>query len=467
MKAPHPGGYLASMLIQHSPSDGVPAPKRRIRRLIAELRILRAAMDELSAFVYAKDLAGKYTFANRAMHKLYQKPLTEILGHDDTDFWDPPRSQALWKNDRSVIEGGRRLEAEEQLAQPGRDPRTYFSVKAPVRDARGHITGIAGISTDITHFKQMESELRHKNALLESVLENVDACIYTKDRARCYTYANAKMAAVAGRTPTELIGHADEELVSAEVAANWRVLDDRVFATGETQSGEQIVCMPGGEVRHFWVVQIPQRDANGDVVALLGIATDFTEFYQLKEKLARQANTDELTGVRNRRSLLQSARREFSRAVRYGHPLAVLMVDIDYFKPINDRYGHDVGDHVLKALAKALSAELRDSDVLGRLGGEEFGVVLPNTTGAGAAIVAERLRTRVDALCLTGDWGDSIEPKISIGVACIHGAERIEVVLKRADQALYAAKAAGRNRVFSADDLPDADDSCGTVVATS
>lgn len=466
MKAPRSGGYLAPMLTQHSPSDGVPAQKRRVRRLIAELRILRAAMDELSAYVYAKDLAGKYTFANRAMHKLYQKPLAEILGHDDTAFWDASRSQAIWQNDRSVLEGGKRLEAEEQLALPGRDPRTYFSVKAPVRDARGQITGIAGISTDITHFKQMEAELRHKNALLESVLENVDACIYTKDRARRYTYANAKMAAVAGRAPAELIGRTDEEVVAAEVADNWRVLDDRVFATGETQSGEEIVCLPSGEVRHFWVVQIPQRDASGDVVALLGIATDFTEFYQLKEKLARQANTDELTGVRNRRSLLQSARREFSRALRYGHPLAVLMVDIDYFKRINDRYGHDVGDHVLKALAKALSAELRDSDVLGRLGGEEFGVVLPNTTGAGAAIVAERLRARVDALRLTGDWGDPIEPKISVGVACIHGADRIEVVLKRADQALYAAKAAGRNRVCRADELPDADDPC-TPVATS
>jgi diguanylate cyclase (GGDEF)-like protein len=109
---------------------------------------------------------------------------------------------------------------------------------------------------------------------------------------------------------------------------------------------------------------------------------------------------------------------------------------------------------------------LRDSDVLGRLGGEEFGVVLPNTTGAGAAIVAERLRARVDALRLTGDWGDAIEPKISVGVASIHGADRIEVVLKRADQALYAAKASGRNRVCSADDLPDADDSC-TPVETS
>ena len=107
-----------------------------------------------------------------------------------------------------------------------------------------------------------------------------------------------------------------------------------------------------------------------------------------------------------------------------------------------------------------------DSDVLGRLGGEEFGIVLPNTTGAGAAIVAERLRARVDALRLTGDWGDAIEPKISVGVACIHGADRIEVVLKRADQALYAAKAAGRNRVFSADDLPDADDSCTSAVTS-
>lgn len=421
--------------------------QRRVRRLIAELRILRTAMNELSAYVYAKDLAGRYIFANRAMHALYRAAPNEILGSDDSRFWDGPGSQAIWRNDRSVIDGGARLETEEHLAMPGNELRTYFSVKAPVRDARGHVTGVAGISTDITHFKRLESELREKNALLESVLENVDACIYTKDSARRYTYANAKMAAVVGRTPDDLIGRTDEELVSPEVAADWRVLDDRVFETGETQSGEEISTSSDGERRHFWVVQIPQRDSRGEVVSLLGISTDFTEFYRLKEELARQATTDELTGVRNRRSLLETARQEFSRANRYGHPLSMLMLDIDHFKRINDGFGHDVGDKVLKAVADAFRRELRDSDVLGRLGGEEFGVLLPNTSSEGAVIVAERLRARVDALRIAGDWGEDITPKVSVGVACMQGATRIEMVLKRADEAMYAAKAAGRNRV--------------------
>ena len=438
----------------HGPDVTLPAmsvQKRRVRRLIAELRILRTAMNELSAFVYAKDLAGRYIFANRAMHALYRAAPSDILGSDDSRFWDSPGSQAIWRNDRRVIDGGVRLETEEHLAMPGNELRTYFSVKTPVRDARGHVTGVAGISTDITHFKRLESELREKNALLESVLENVDACIYTKDRARRYTYANAKMAAVVGRTPEQLIGRTDEELVPPEVAADWRVLDDRVFATGETQSGEELSTSPDGERRHFWVVQIPQRDSSGEVVSLVGISTDFTEFYRLKEELARQATTDELTGVRNRRSLLETARQEFSRAGRYGHPLSMLMLDIDYFKRINDGFGHDVGDKVLRAVADACRRELRDSDVLGRLGGEEFGVLLPNTSREGAAVVAERLRARVDALRLSGDWGEDIMPKVSVGVACIQEATRIEVVLKRADEAMYAAKAAGRNRVHVAD----------------
>ncbi|GAB3089829.1 sensor domain-containing diguanylate cyclase [Lysobacter terrae] len=415
-------------------------------------------MDELSAYVYAKDLAGRYTFANRALQALYGATANEVLGCDDARFWDMSRSEALRHNDRLVIEDGVRLETEEQLALIENEPRTYFSVKAPVRDARGRVTGVAGVSTDITHFKRLESELLQKNALLESLLENVDACIYTKDRARRYTYANAKMAAIVGREPHELIGHTDEELVAPEVAANWRVLDDRVFATGSTQSGEQISTSPSGEIRHFWVVQIPQRDRGGEIVSLLGIATDFTQFYKLKEELARQATTDELTGVRNRRSLLETARQEFTRANRYQHPLSVLMLDIDHFKSINDRYGHDVGDKVLRAVADACRRELRDSDVLGRLGGEEFGVVLPNTSRDGAMAVAERLRVRIDALRLGGDWGGNITPKVSIGVACIQGATRIEAVLKRADQALYAAKAAGRNRVYVADEAAGDDD---------
>jgi diguanylate cyclase (GGDEF)-like protein/PAS domain S-box-containing protein len=452
-------------LMLHHPMTTLPAmpvQRRRVRRLIAELRILRTAMNELSAFVYARDLAGRYTFANRALHALFRAAPNDILGADDSRFWDAPGSQTIRRNDRHVIEGGVRLETEEHLAMPGNEARTYFSVKTPVRDARGNVSGIAGISTDITHFKRLESELREKNALLESVLENVDACIYTKDRSRRYTYANAKMAAVVNRTPSELIGCTDEELVSPEVAADWRVLDDRVFATGERQSGEELSTSPDGERRHFWVVQIPQRDASGEVVSLLGISTDFTKFYRLKEELARQANTDELTGVRNRRSLLEAARQEFSRAQRYGHPMSVLMLDIDYFKRINDGFGHDVGDKVLKVVAEACRCELRDSDVLGRIGGEEFGVLLPNTSIEGAATVAERLRARVDALRLSGDWGEDIMPKVSVGVASIHDAPRMETVLKRADEAMYAAKAAGRNRVHVAEN--GATDACTTSI---
>jgi diguanylate cyclase (GGDEF)-like protein/PAS domain S-box-containing protein len=448
------------MSVQPMSVQPMSVQKRRLRRMIAELRILRTAMNELSAFVYAKDLLGRYTFANRALHTLYRAPPNEILGFDDSRFWDVSRSGAIWHNDRRVIDEGVRLETEEQLALPNNELRTYFSVKAPVRDARGRITGVAGVSTDITHFKRLESELLEKNALLESVLENVDACIYTKDRQRRYTYANAKMAAMVGRDVADLIGRTDEELVPADIAAGWRVLDDRVFETGEKQSGEEVSRSPEGEIRHFWVVQIPQRDSRGEVTSLVGISTDFTKFYRLKEELARQATTDELTGARNRRSLLETARREFSRATRYGHPLAVLMLDIDHFKRINDSHGHDVGDQVLKAVADAFRRELRDSDVLGRLGGEEFGVILPNTSGEGAAAVGERLRARVDAMRLSGDWGGDITPKVSVGVACVQGAGRIEEVIKRADQALYAAKAAGRNRVYTADELTGADDPC-------
>ncbi|QNP40079.1 sensor domain-containing diguanylate cyclase [Lysobacter solisilvae (ex Woo and Kim 2020)] len=444
---------------QLPPPPAVPVQRRRVRRLIAELRILRTAMDELSALVYAKDLAGRYTFANRATQALYGAAPHDVLGADDSRFWDMSRSEVLRHNDRRVIEDGLRLESEEQIALIDSEARTYFSVKAPVRDARGRVTGVAGVSTDITHFKQLESELLQKNALLESLLENVDACIYTKDRARRYTYANAKMADVVGREPQELIGRTDEELVAPEVAANWRVLDDRVLATGAKQSGEQISTSAQGEIRNFWVVQIPQRDRSGEIVSLLGIATDFTQFYRLKEELARQATTDELTGVRNRRSLLEVARQEFQRATRYGHPLSVLMIDIDHFKGINDRHGHDVGDTVLRAVANACRDELRDSDVLGRLGGEEFGVVLPNTGRPGALVVAERLRARIDALRLDGDWGADIAPKVSVGVACMQGAPRIEAVLKQADQALYAAKAAGRNCVQVAESV-GADGSC-------
>ena len=167
---------------------------------------------------------------------------------------------------------------------------------------------------------------------------------------------------------------------------------------------------------------------------------------ELEDELRQLANTDALTGAANRRHFLEICDKELQRARRYGRPMALLMMDIDHFKRINDSHGHAFGDEVLKRLVETCQADLRGHDVLGRLGGEEFAVVMPECTLEAAESVAERLRRTLAAVAVP-TAGGSVDFTVSIGVVDWAPERSLEATLERADKAMYAAKSAGRNRV--------------------
>ncbi len=169
---------------------------------------------------------------------------------------------------------------------------------------------------------------------------------------------------------------------------------------------------------------------------------------QQKQKLHIAATTDRLTGVYNRAFLLDHLEREFANSRRYGHPLTCLMLDIDHFKAINDQHGHAIGDMVIRNTAQVLAANIRKGDVLARFGGEEFVVLLSNTTARDGAALAESLRSAVDeALHRHGSL--SLRVGVSVGVADTLFDESMSEsdLIAYADEALYAAKRRGRNRV--------------------
>ncbi|MHB8909949.1 MAG: GGDEF domain-containing protein [Syntrophales bacterium] len=194
---------------------------------------------------------------------------------------------------------------------------------------------------------------------------------------------------------------------------------------------------------------------------LLGIAWTFgfvmlnierleADLKRAQVELQRLATTDFLTGISNNRSFFAAAEREIQRARRYGHPLGVLMFDIDHFKRVNDTYGHAAGDQVLVAIAAACRNFLRDIDVFGRLGGEEFAVLLPETDLAGGRATAERLRSAIAEIGIEAGV-TTLHVTISVGVSVLSPEDdRIEQVLKRADDAMYEAKRDGRNRTMTA-----------------
>lgn len=195
------------------------------------------------------------------------------------------------------------------------------------------------------------------------------------------------------------------------------------------------------------------RPRGRDELAALGRAfnTMAVRIQSNNEELRALAVTDPLTSVLNRRGFMQRAAVEVARCRRNGRPLSVLALDIDHFKAVNDTYGHDSGDAVLRQVAARLVGGLRPSDVVGRLGGEEFAIILPETPADAAVTLAERLRAEIAATPCQGP-GSPIPVTASLGVACVDeappaGERAFEALLKQADEALYAAKANGRNRV--------------------
>jgi len=170
---------------------------------------------------------------------------------------------------------------------------------------------------------------------------------------------------------------------------------------------------------------------------------------ELEGQLRELATRDELTGLFNRRQFLDLADKALSDTERDTSSLTLCMLDVDHFKAVNDQHGHAVGDRVLVQIARAAASAIRSGDVLARIGGEELAVLLPHTDVAGALHVAERVREAIAALDVEGHDGQRVRPTASLGVAAFTPGDKVEDLMRRADVALYRAKANGRNRVVA------------------
>ena len=173
---------------------------------------------------------------------------------------------------------------------------------------------------------------------------------------------------------------------------------------------------------------------------------NITQRKKLEGELRRLATTDGLTEIFNRRYFMDLAEKEVSRSHRYKKPVSLIMMDIDHFKKVNDTFGHSVGDQVLKAFSKEIKSKLRTSDIFGRLGGEEFGLLLVETDLQAAVEVAQRFVVMLSKLIVSADQAQ-VTFTVSAGVAQLQKGEELKTLLTRADQALYSAKDGGRNRV--------------------
>lgn len=218
-----------------------------------------------------------------------------------------------------------------------------------------------------------------------------------------------------------------------------------ILESGFVYNREIILQSIGGR-SIFSLLSASTFDLEGDTAIFVSI-TDITEQKVLEKNLEQLAMTDPLTGIHNRRAFFELASRQNALAQRSNLPVSVLSLDIDFFKKINDSWGHDVGDQALQHFAQLVSANLREGDVFGRLGGEEFAIILFNAHEEEGRHIGERIRHVVEASSLTLNNSTDLHMTVSGGLAVWHENENVDIVLAKADNALYASKKNGRNRI--------------------
>jgi diguanylate cyclase (GGDEF)-like protein/PAS domain S-box-containing protein len=286
---------------------------------------------------------------------------------------------------------------------------------------------------------------------LNTILDSVDAYIYIKDPQLRYQYANSKVCALLGQPLSQVIGQTDAAFFDPATAIKLRINDQRVLAHGERVEEEETYRSTDSTVeRSFVSVKLPLRHPNGQIYALCGVSTDITKHKQAEETIFQLAFYDPLTKLPNRRLLQDRVQQFLATVAQSPHGAALMFIDVDNFKDINDTLGHDLGDKLLVQMAGRMNECLRAQDTLARLGGDEFVVMLvdlstqPLEAARQAQVVAQKILNRLSEPYTAGE--QRCQSSVSIGVALVDVANPSrEELFKQADLAVYQAKAAGRN----------------------
>ncbi|MBL8405397.1 MAG: diguanylate cyclase, partial [Dechloromonas sp.] len=421
-------------------------------RIVSAQRSTAAMIDSAMEGIVRIDRVGRITAFNKAAEGIFGYTLNEVLGQNVKMLMPSPERD---KHDEYI--GNYAATGEHKIIGTSREvvglrkngetfPMHLGVTEAETPDDRFFI----GMVRDLTVEKALRSKLAESRNFLADVIENSPATTYVKNREGRYLLVNRMYEEVTGLSRAQTLGKTDADIFPATMAESYRQVDKEVMATGRTIEAEEALVDARGETC-FLSIKFPTRNTAGEITGICGISTDITQIKHYQKELERLSRFDELTNLYNRRHFMTLARHELNRGKRYGGKISVMMIDIDHFKRVNDNHGHRTGDIVLAAIASQISQALRDTDIAGRLGGEEFSVVLPETELGNAILVAERLRQQVAGGAIDIGSGNTLNCTLSIGVAdWSDKTEDVEKLLHRADQALYAAKNSGRNKVVSA-----------------
>jgi diguanylate cyclase (GGDEF)-like protein/PAS domain S-box-containing protein len=410
----------------------------------AQLLSLWKLVDTLDACFYVKDLNGRYLFVNQALAAAFGAAAADIVGQTDEQFVDLAASD-IEDTDRQAFSSGEKVNTDELVCLRSGDCRMFRTVKLPLFDAERRVVGLCGISTDITEQRRAVEALIERNDLLTTILANVDAAIYLKDQQGRYLYANGPVLALYGRALGDLIGRTDRELMPPEIAARVAEYDAAVLAGEEDGVREETIIGADGCKHHFRsrkvALQLP-----GQPMCLIGFSTEITELRGLRSRLEHERITDSLTGLANRVMFESSLEEQLLMATLAAARLAVVIIDLDQFKFINNNFGQAVGDQLIQLVGQRLQQCNVTLGSLARLSGDEFAFTLPQAGSMEeVALQVEQIRAFLaqpypvlrQPLHLTFSAG------ISLSRGSLHDAAEL---LGRAEAAMYSAKDNGRDQ---------------------
>ncbi|MDZ4251868.1 MAG: diguanylate cyclase [Sulfuritalea sp.] len=436
---------------------GLYAYQRRLRQFVLQEAVAADALATSERFMkmVADNIPGmvgywtsdlRCAFANSAYLEWFGKTADQMRGISVQELM----GEALFRQNEPYIRAalrGERQDFERTLIKA--DGSTGYTWAQYVPDIEGgRVKGFFVLVSDISRLKRVEMDLVASEANLKAIIETEPECVkLLAPDGRLLRMNRAGLDMIEADAEEQVIGAHVVDLVVPEHKDAFNTLNERV-ARGEAGSLEFEIVGLKGRRRWLDTHAVPMRDANGQITGLLGVTRDITEHKKAQQELERLSQIDALTGLSNRRYFMSLAEQELARTQRYGGALSVFMMDLDHFKVVNDTYGHQTGDLVLQKLGSLCREALREFDSVGRIGGEEFAVILPQTDGSRALEVAERLRQAVARTEMALDRGLPLHFTLSIGVTTlVGGSANIDTLLGQADSALYEAKRSGRNRV--------------------
>ena len=405
-------------------------------------------LDRLQDGIFAIE-DGKLIYVNQRLATMLGYPLDELINRPFLEFVAVADRPLVAERHYGRLAGKIVPENYDMRLLTSRGEEILCSLNVGLGEIRVGATVTVGSVRDVTEQRAAQAELEKSKADLKSIFDKLPDVLYRTDMNGIIVMVSPSCFDIIGYRPDEMLGTALSDYYYVREDRQ-DVVQAALDSGGKATQIEAKLKHKNGTIIWFSANVSVHYGADGKPAYIEGVARDVSERRQMEEQLVMLSRTDELTGASNRRHFLDKSEDVICMMKRYQRPVSMMIADLDNFKMINDNHGHHAGDLALKAFAEICRGKIRESDIFGRLGGEEFGLMLPETAIQDAQVLAERILRATNALELSLD-GQAIRFTVSIGLIALNENDTtLNKVMHRADLAMYQAKAQGRNQIVTA-----------------